>query len=249
MILFALGLAGLTPFLLWGLAGLRPVGQYPGPYGDIINTIATPQRNVTDVVTAVNFDYRGFDTLGEEFILFGSVAGVSLLLRRHPDERKEQRPEEAPTRQVPRPSAAVRVMSAALVPPTVLFGLYVVTHGTLTPGGGFQGGVIVVSALLLVYLAGDFARLKRLVAHRLIEGGEALGGGGFALLGVGTVMAGGTFLQNLLPLGTTGDVLSGGTIWLISVLTGLEVCAGLFLVFHSFLEDTLEHYRDEEGDG
>ena len=62
-------------------AGLPPTGQYRGHYGDLVNAVTVPERNITDTVTAVNFDIRGFDTLGEEFILFVSVMGVMLLLR------------------------------------------------------------------------------------------------------------------------------------------------------------------------
>ena len=80
--IFVAGAAGLVAFLLWGLAGLPAFGHYPGPYGDIINRVAVAQTNATGVVSAVNFEYRGFDTLGEEFILFAAAAGIATVLRR-----------------------------------------------------------------------------------------------------------------------------------------------------------------------
>ena len=70
----ALGAVGV--FLFWGLSGLPPFGHYHGRYGHLINGIALPQRHATNAVTAVVFDYRGFDTLGEEFILFTAVLGA-----------------------------------------------------------------------------------------------------------------------------------------------------------------------------
>src|SRR5690242_21448311 len=60
---------------------LPPWGHYRGPYGDVISSLAVHERHSTDVVNAIDYDYRGFDTLGEEFILFTSVIGVMLLLR------------------------------------------------------------------------------------------------------------------------------------------------------------------------
>ena len=72
---FLAGMAALATFYLWGLKGLPGFGNYPGPYGDIINRIAVSQTNATGVVSAVNFEYRGFDTVGEEFILFVAAAG------------------------------------------------------------------------------------------------------------------------------------------------------------------------------
>ena len=80
--IFLAGMAGLVAFYLWGLAGLPGFGNYPGPYGYVINRIAVAQTKATGVVSAVNFDYRGFDTLGEEFILFVAAAGMAVVLRR-----------------------------------------------------------------------------------------------------------------------------------------------------------------------
>ena len=84
--LLFLGIAGLAPHLLWGMRGLPAFGSYQGPYGYVLNQVAVAERHATDVVSAINFDYRGFDTLGEEFILFASIAGAALLLRRERDE-------------------------------------------------------------------------------------------------------------------------------------------------------------------
>ena len=65
---------GLFAALIWGFAGLPDFGDFHGAYGQFLNRASTPQRATTDVITAVNFDYRGFDTLGEEFILFAAVS-------------------------------------------------------------------------------------------------------------------------------------------------------------------------------
>ncbi len=266
---FLLSAAGLLALLVWGLRGVPPLGHYRGPYGDVLNAAATYERHVTDVVTAVNFDYRGFDTLGEEFILFISVAGVTLLLRKEQisgarqekaaerrspaekrtqqdsDKRNEDR-DQAAERRAPAPSDATRVLTLALVGPLVLFGIYIVTHGQLSPGGGFQGGVILATAPLLVYLAGNFKAFKRIVSHKLIEVCDGIGAGGYALIGSGAMAAGGMFLQNLLPLGTTGNVNSGGTVALIDLAVGLEVASAFLLLLYAFLEETLARYEERE---
>jgi multicomponent Na+:H+ antiporter subunit B len=248
---FAISVAGFLALYVWGLRGVPPLGHYKGPYGDVLNQVATHERHVTDIVTAVNFDYRGFDTLGEEFILFISVTGVTLLLRRerhaaqhHSDGHADE--DEAAERQVPRPSDATRILAVGLVGPMVLFGLYVVTHGQLTPGGGFQGGVVLATAPLLVYLAGDFKTFKRVISHRLVEASDGIGAGGYALIGVAGMAAGGLFMQNVAPLGTTGNVLSGGTIALIDLAVGLEVAAAFVLLLYAFLEETLERLEARE---
>src|SRR3954470_18511546 len=89
--LLGAGAAGLAALFLWALAGLPRFGSYPGPYGDLLNSSAVGERKATDIVSAVNFDYRAFDTLGEEFILFVSVAGAALLLRKIEGEKDESK--------------------------------------------------------------------------------------------------------------------------------------------------------------
>ena len=236
-IVFLIAVSVFSAFFVWGLAGLAPFGRYPGPYGDILNAITVPERHITDVVTAVNFDFRGFDTLGEEFILFTSVMGALVLLRHHGERGAE---DKSPRRRAVPPSDAVRTLTVLLVGPVILFGIYVVTHGQLTPGGGFQGGVILATAPLLVYLAGEFQKLAKIAPHRLLEVAEAIGAGGYVLIGAIALFFGRPFLQNVLPLGTVGDVASGGTVPLINLAVGLEVSAGFLLLLVTFLEETLE---------
>lgn len=238
--LFLISGCGLLGFYIWGARNLPGFGNYPGPYGNMINSLSVYERHVTDAITAVNFDYRGFDTLGEEFILFASVMGANLLLRKQEDDREQDPPvDREPSRMVPSTTDAVRVTGFALVIPIVVFGIYTVTHGQLTPGGGFQGGVILATMPLIVYLCGDYENFKRITSHLLTEVAEAVGAGGFALTGVVSCVFGMKFLQNFLPLGQTGDVFSGGTIPLISALTGLEVAAGFVLLMISFFRQTL----------
>ena len=224
----------------YGFAGLPAFGNYRGPYGDAVNAIVVPERHVTDAVTAVNFDIRGFDTLGEEYILFTSVMGVALLLRRQKNEPRRQHADQTEGREIAPASDAVRVIALLLIAPTVLFGLYIVAHGQLTPGGGFQGGVILVSAPLLLYLAGEFANLRKAIPRRLVHTVEAMGAGAYAIVGVGCLAAGGAFLENVLPLGSKGSILSGGTIPLINAGVAMEVSGGLALVLLVYLEEALE---------
>lgn len=234
-------------FLLWGLHGLPDFGDYRGPYGLILDRVVVPERHATAVVTAINFDYRGFDTLGEEFILFAAVLGLALLLRETREEEVGPPEEDAADRRVLPTSAAVRVATVALVPVTVLLSIYVTAHGQLTPGGGFQGGVIAASALLLVFLGGEYVALRRVRPLALVEVAKASGAGAFVLIGLGGLIFSGAFLQNFLPLGRAGELVSAGSIPLLSVAVGFEVAGGLVLLLSEFLEQTLIVRRRRAG--
>ena len=83
----------LLGVLLIGMHGLPAFGDYHGIYGAAVEQIELPARHATDYVTALNFDMRAFDTLGEEFILFASVTGVALLFRHiRQEEGREPKP-------------------------------------------------------------------------------------------------------------------------------------------------------------
>jgi multicomponent Na+:H+ antiporter subunit B len=242
--LFLVGAAGLGALMLWGLLGLPDYRDFTPLYGQVVNADAVPERSTTAVVSAVNFDYRGFDTLGEEFILFAAVLVLVLLLRRLSEERRGRPTSEA--RHAHTTSAAVRLTCVALVGPTVLLAIYITAHGHLTPGGGFQGGVIAASALLLVYLGSDYPTMQRLRPLPLVETAKAAGASAFVLIGLGGLVFAGAFLENFLPLGTPGELVAAGTIPLLSDAVGLEVVGGFVLLLSEFLDQLLVIHRKQD---
>ncbi len=121
-------------------------------------------------------------------------------------------------------------------------GWWLASHAQTNPSGGFQGGVILATAFILIYLAGEFLAFKRFSPVDLTEVVEAVGAGGFAAIGVAAVAMGLPYLKDFLPLGTVpGAVSSAGTIPLISFFVGLEVAAAFILIVGELLEQTLLH--------
>ena len=237
--------AGSVFFALYCHAALNlpSWGDYRGPYGDLIARVGVYERHATDIINAINYDYRGFDTLGEEFILFTAVLGVLLLLRRESSERP------GPTGVVadqPSLSRTLRAVNIPAVLTTALFGFYIGLHGQLTPGGGFQAGVILASALLLVYLAQNTEAFAHITSHTAVEVIEALGAGAYALLGAAPLGFALPLLTNILPLGTTGDVFSSGNIALISACVGVEVTAAFLLVLFTYLQEIIAGQQPPE---
>jgi multicomponent Na+:H+ antiporter subunit B len=146
-------------------------------------------------------------------------------------------------RQVSEPTDAIRLAGLTLVGLLVVFGTYVVLHGHLTPGGGFQGGVIIGSSALVAYLTTGYTAFENISPIEWMEVLEALGAGAFVVIGLCGLIFGGCFLSNFLPLGTAGQFASGGTIALINDFVGIEVASGFAIVFHEFIVQTLR--RDQ----
>lgn len=233
---FALGVAAL---LVWGIRGLPPFGHYHGPYGFVLARVEPHERGATNVVSAVVFDYRGFDTMGEEFIFFASVIGVAMLLRAQRDETEGSPEDRAEGRRLHATADAVRMAALSMVIALTVLGLYVVAHGQLTPGGGFQGGIVLAGAPLMIYLAGRVLVFEALNPVPLLEGAKSTGAAGFVVMGFVGLFVGAAFLSNVIPLAPFGSIFSGGDIPILNVAVGLEVAAGTVLVIHEYLEQTL----------
>jgi multicomponent Na+:H+ antiporter subunit B len=190
-------------------------------------------------VTALNFDFRAFDTLGEEFILFASVLGVVLILRQLRGEHERPSQAEADEHQLAGASEALRVLALVLVPSLLTIGIYIVVHGQITPGGGFQGGVILATGPLAVFLAGRYLRMRIVAPHTVVEIGDAVGAIGYGLVGLGGLVFVGTFFKNFLPLGIPGHLLSAGQIDVASVAVGLEVSGAFLVAWSEFLDQAI----------
>jgi multicomponent Na+:H+ antiporter subunit B len=236
--LFAGGAAGFAALLLWGMAGLPAFGDFSGAYGQLLAHLSVPERGATSSISVTTFDFRGVDTLGEEFILFTAAVGVLTLLR---IQRAEEDVAAEPVHPH-RPTAGsltLRSFATALAAPVLVLGIYVVTHGHLTPGGGFQGGVVLMTAILLVYLAGTTLRGVNLSPLGAMELGEGVGAGGFVLIGLGGIVLASAFLENFLPFGTPGNLVSGGDIPLLNISVGLEVMGATLLILAELLDQKL----------
>lgn len=239
LIVFAIAAAGLCVALGVAFGGLPAFGTKTSVYASLLNRLSVPQRHATDVVAAVSFDYRGIDTLFEEFILFAAVAGVSVLLRPLADEARGVPEDQAPNRRIPRPSPTVGLLGVVLSPVLVMFGLETVTHGQISPGGGFQGGLVLASALFVVYVVTDYVTVERFRPGTLVEVAEGAGAGGYVAVGVVALLVGSAYLTNVVPLGNPGNVISAGTIPLLNAVVGLEVAGGFVLLVSEFLDQTV----------
>jgi multicomponent Na+:H+ antiporter subunit B len=211
-LLFAALLAGYTPD-----AELNQTARY---YAER----AAADLGAANIVTAIIVTWRGLDTLGEVTVLFLAAAIVGLVLADGKHGRSRTRP---PVGEL------LTTGTRFLVPMILLLGVYVFVNGHLTPGGGFQGGAIVASAVLLMLLADPL----RHFSHRLIAAIESLAGLFYVALGIAGLFLAGGFLDNrILPLGSLGELFSAGAIPVIYSLVGLKVGAEFASMLASLAE-------------
>ncbi len=193
---------------------------------------------VANAVTGIVVNFRGFDTLGEVTVLFLASTGLGSILfrkREHMEGMNEKR-------SAVEPSMIIRVAGRILVPLIILLGAYVFIHGHLTPGGGFQGGVIIATGFLLLLLA--YRQFS--VSHNALTWVESLAGMTFAGLGLVGILVGKTFLENFLPAGRLNDLLSGGIIPLIYIAVGFKVAAELTGILDTVLSISVDTNSENE---
>jgi multicomponent Na+:H+ antiporter subunit B len=240
LLLLGPALLGLGSLFAWAIAGLPAFGDYRGPYGLVLNRLVVPLRHTTNVVMGINFDLRGIDTMGEEFILYASVVGVTLLLR---DETRARQAERR-TRRFR--SDAVRLVGVGMVGAGLLIGLWLMAFGYISPGGGFQGGVVAAGAIVLLYLVGSHRDYRPFRSERVLDPLEAIGTGGYVVIGLAALVSGTAFLTNLFGLGTPGTLRSGGSIPILNWASAIAVTAAMLLLFAEFLETYVAPLEPED---
>jgi multicomponent Na+:H+ antiporter subunit B len=237
---FGLGAAGLALLFALAVADLPPFGSAWHPYRDL--AVAAALRHATaNVVSSVTFDQRGLDTLAEEVILLGSVIGATALLRPKRDEGQRHVADEG------RQLAAVNLISYVFRPLTLVLGLDLILHGHLTPGGGFQGGVVLATGLHLLYLAEGYRALQKLRPLDWYEWAEGLSTAAFAGLALAALVVGSGVLANDLPLGTFQQLWSGGTVPVLNVVVGFAVGAGAVVLLAQFLTQAVTTTDETHG--
>ncbi|MFK7977391.1 MAG: DUF4040 domain-containing protein [Halioglobus sp.] len=204
-----------------------PVHQHVAPW----YLEKTPEyMDFPNVVTAVLSSFRGYDTLGEVFVVYTACIGVLFILGVPAPRRALERNDESSGL---RHHLIPQVVGRLLIPFIVLFGLYTQFHGEYGPGGGFQAGAIIATGVILyALLEGEAEALRaipRKVLFGLVVGGALLFGG----VGVTCMLMGGAFLDY--------SVLAADPVWgqqmgiiIIEAGVGMAVCGALLSIFHAF---------------
>ena len=194
-----------------------------------------------NLVTAVVVTYRGLDTLGEVTVLFISAAGVGLLLRRtrrkDDDEDLEQGDRAEETAGVHKPaSEIVETATELLLPMVILFGIYVFLNGHLSPGGGFQGGVIFGAAIILFAISTDLRSTFKRLQEKTTMLCSALGVLIYAGTGLLCFLFGGNFLDYGRLAGFLGvDPVMARShgILIVEIGVGLAVMAVMVMLYYN----------------
>jgi multicomponent Na+:H+ antiporter subunit B len=202
--------------------------------GDIFLSLNLSTATANAVTSVVTF-FRGIDTVGEVTVLFLATTGVAMILS------SSQRLGE---KLIHQRSFILETGSKLLFSVIVLFGVYIIIHGHLSPGGGFQGGVVIATAFLLLFLANPNIKLN----HSILTLGESLSGAAYVLIVIIGLFKTGTLLSNFIPhnVAQMGNLISGGIIPVIYIIVGIKVGSEMSVIVEYFIKEEAEEENEKE---
>ncbi len=190
-----------------------------------------------NAVSAMILEYRAFDTFGETVALFASIICVAILLKKDrsnlcPQEEREYIEDEKILNADG--NGILKFTSRLIFPIVILYGVYVILNGHISPGGGFSGGAIIGAGLILYSAAYGDKNLKHIVNYN-----------SFSKVVCGCLLVyffskgysfftGGNHIKSIIPKGTPGNILSGGLILPLNICVGAVVACTIYGFYSYF---------------
>lgn len=183
------------------------------------------ETGALNAVAGVILDYRAFDTFGESTVLFAAAMSVVVLLHRERGRGRDERCDPI-----------LAQVGRIILPYILLFGIYVVVNGHLSPGGGFSGGAILGAGLILCALVLGQSRMDVLLPPRHLTATTVV-----CLLAYGgmkgfSFFTGANHLGPEIPKGTPGEIFSGGLILPLNLCVGAIVACTMYTFYILFAQ-------------
>lgn len=189
------------------------------------------ETGAINIVAGMILDYRAFDTFGESNVLFIATICVTVMLRLDAKRRKEEgdaAEEEDDAFYEPMHDTILQVASIIIIPIILVFGIYVVLNGHLSPGGGFSGGAILGAGFILYLNAFGFEKTERFMNAKTVKWVTFCSLMVYCLAKSYSFFTGANGLESHIPLGTPGAILSSGLILILNICVGMVVACTMY---------------------
>lgn len=191
------------------------------------------ETGAVNIVTGMILDYRAFDTLGESHVLFIATCTVLILLRLDRKEDMEQFEANDRIRE-PKDDVILQTVAKILVPPILIFGIYVILAGHLGPGGGFSGGAVIGAGLILYLNAFGFEKTGKFFTAKTYRRMNFCALACYSLAKSYSFFTGANHIESVIPLGTPGAILSSGLILILNICVGVVVAGTMYTFYVMF---------------
>ena len=233
-ILFCVALVGV---LLFTVSYLPRTGNPANPDNNEVSAryieSGLQETGALNIVSGMILTYRAFDTFGETNVLFIATCCVMVLLMVDDAILKKQEVKND-RRYEPKNDAILQGTAFVLCPIIFIFGIYVILNGHLSPGGGFSGGAILGAGLILYVSAFGFKKTQKFFNEHVYKVAKITALCMYGIIGSYFYILGANGIENHIPLGTPGHILSGGIILPIDICVGLEVACTMYAFYALF---------------
>ena len=234
---------GIIWMLLQTAAYLPPFGNPGNPANNEVSRRYIEQgmqeTGAVNIVAGMILDYRAFDTLGESNVLFIAACSVLILLRisseKHGGDAVAQLEAEADDRMYePKNDLILQRIASFLVPLILLFGVYIIMNGHISPGGGFSGGAVMGAGLILYLNAFGFKKTERFFTFKTFKVVSLCALSFYAVSKAYSFFTGANHLSSFITPGTPGRLFSAGLIPYLNIAVGLVVCCTMYAFYTLF---------------
>lgn len=233
-VLFCFALVGV---LLFTVSYLPPSGDASNPVNNVVSQRYIEQglqeTGALNIVSGMILTYRAFDTFGETNVLFIATCCVMIMLMAD-DAILRKQAVLNDRRFEPKNDAILQGTAFILCPIIFIFGIYIILNGHLSPGGGFSGGAIMGAGLILYVSAFGFKKTQRFFNEHIYKIAKITALCMYGLIGTYFYMTGANGIENHIPLGIPGHILSSGIILPINICVGLEVACTMYAFYALF---------------
>lgn len=232
-IFFSIILAGL---LLYTVSCLPQTGNASNPANNEVPgryiESGLEETGAVNIVTGMILDYRAFDTFGESNVLF--IATITVLILLHQKKKHTEQGEEDDQIFEPQNDVILQASAAILVPVIIIFGIYIILNGHLSPGGGFSGGAIIGAGLILYLNAFGFKKTEQMFTEKTYKVICCSALTFYCLAKSYSFFTGANHLDSHIPLGKAGRILSSGLILPLNICVGLVVACTMYTFYVMF---------------
>lgn len=228
--------------LIFAAIMLCAIGDMPSYGSDsapTVNEVAeryvsqgTEETGAVNTVAGMILDYRAFDTLGESFVLFTALCTVVLLMKIGGRGRRRVIVEQETVDYSRDP--IVRTVCKFVIPVILVFGIYILLNGHLSPGGGFSGGAILASGFIIFAMVWGDDTARRVLPAKVIKVITLCALGFYCLSKAYSFFTGANHLHSVISPGIPGRIFSAGLILPLNVAVGMVVCCTMYSFYLYF---------------
>lgn len=203
------------------------------------------ETGAVNIVSGMILDYRAFDTFGESCVLFVATICVTIMLRidgqnKEDDKEAEKKDKtsfgirESAFKKLdsryyePENDTVLKVSSLIVIPIILVFGIYVILNGHISPGGGFSGGAVLGAGFILYLSAFGFSATERFMNAKTVKIITLVALLVYCLAKSYSFFTGANHIESGIPLGTPGAILSSGLILVLNICVGMVVTCTMY---------------------